>query len=52
MRGRDSRIEWCVVANALTKSTAEHIERQFQQFSYPTLQLGVYRFMCELRHED
>ena len=52
MRGRDSRIEWCVVAHALNESTAEHIEREFQQFSYPNLQLGIYRFMCELRHED
>ena len=52
MRGRDSRIEWCVVSHALTKSTAEHIERKFQQLSYPDLQLGVYQFMCELRRED
>ena len=52
MRGRDSRIEWCVVAHALNESTAKTIERVFQKFTYPTLQLGVYRFMCELRHED
>ena len=52
MRGRDSRIEWCVVAHTLNESTAKTIEREFQQFTCPTLQLGVYRFMCELRHED
>ena len=52
MRGRDSRIEWCVVAHTLNESTAKTIEREFQKFTCPTLQLGVYRFMCELRHED
>ena len=52
MRGRDSRIEWCVVAHTLNESTAKTIEREFQKFTWPTLQLGIYRFMCELRHED
>ena len=52
MRGRDSRIEWCVVAHALNQPTAEHIAREFQQFTHPKLQLGIYRFMCELRHEE
>ena len=52
MRGRDSRIEWCLVAHALNESTAEHIAREFDQFTCPNLQLGIYRFMCELRHED
>jgi len=52
MRGRDSRIEWCVIAHTLDKSTAEHIARQLQHVVYPNVQLGVYRFMCELRHAD
>ena len=50
MRGRDSRIAWCVVAHALSESTAENIAREFQQFTRLKLQLGIYRFMCELRH--
>ena len=52
MRGHDSRIEWCVIAHALNASTAEHMSGEFQQFTYPNLQLGIYRFMCELRHND
>ena len=50
MRGRDSRIEWCVVAHTLNESTAKTIEREFQKFTCPTQQLGIYRFMCEMRH--
>ena len=52
MRGRDSRIEWCVVAHALNESTAKLIARKLEQSIYPDLQLGIYRFMCELRYED
>ena len=52
MRGQDSRIEWCVIAHAINELIAEHAIREFQQFPYPNLQLGIYRFMCELRHED
>lgn len=52
LRGHDSRIEWCVIAHALDKSTAEHITRQFQQAVCPNVQLGIYRFMCELRNMD
>ena len=52
IRGRDSRIEWCVVTHALNELTAENIAREFQKFTYPNLQLGIYRFMCELRHKD
>ena len=52
MRGRDSHIEWCVVAHALNESTAKLIARKLEQSTYPDLQLGIYRFMCELRHED
>ena len=52
IRGRDSRIEWCVVAHAVNESTANIIARKLEQSTYPDLQLGIYRFMCELRHED
>ena len=52
MRGRDSRIEWCMVAHALNGSTAESISRQLQQLTYPDLELGTYRFMCELQHKE
>jgi len=52
IRGRDSRIEWCVVAHAVNESTAKLIARKLEQSTYPDLQLGIYRFMCELRHED
>ena len=52
IRGCDSRIEWCVVAHALNESTAKLIARKLEQSTYPDLQLGIYRFMCELRHED
>ena len=52
MRGHDSQIEWCVIAHALNASTAEQMAREFQQFTYPNLELGIYRFMCELRYED
>ena len=52
MRGHDSRIEWCVIAHALNAPTAEHMAGELQQFTYPNLQLGIYRFMCELRHND
>lgn len=52
IRGRDSRIEWCVVAHALNGSTAEHIRGQLQQPAFPDLELGTYRFMCELRDEE
>ena len=52
IRGHDSRIEWCVISHALNAPTAEHMAGEFQQFTYPNLQLGIYRFMCELRHND
>ena len=52
MRGQDSHIEWCVITHAMNELVAEHIAREFQQFTCPNLQLGIYRFMCELRHED
>ena len=52
IRGCDSRIEWCVVAHALNESTAKLIARKLEQSTYPDLQIGIYRFMCELRHED
>ena len=52
IRGRDSRIEWCVVAHAVNESTAKLIARKLEQSTYPDLQLGIYRFMCELRYED
>jgi len=51
IRGCDSRIEWCVVAHALNSSTAESINGTLQ-LAYPDLELGIYQFMCELRHED
>ena len=51
IRGRDSRIEWCIVAHALNSSTAESINGTLQ-LTYPELELGIYQFMCELRHED
>ena len=51
IRGCDSRIEWCVVAHALNGSTAESINGTLQ-LAYPDLELGIYQFMCELRHED
>ena len=52
IRGHDSRIEWCVISHALNAPTAEHMAGELQQFTYPNLQLGIYRFMCELRHND
>ena len=51
IRGCDSRIEWCVVAHALNSSTAESINGTLQ-LACPDLELGIYQFMCELRHED
>ena len=51
IRGRDSRIEWCIVAHALNSSTAESINGPLQ-LTCPDLELGIYQFMCELRHED
>ena len=52
IRGRDSRIEWCVVAHAVNESTAKLIARKLEKSTYPDPQLGIYEFMCELRHED
>ena len=51
IRGRDSRIEWGIVAHALNSSTAESINGTLQ-LTCPDLELGIYQFMCELRHED
>ena len=51
IRGCDSRIEWCVVVHALNSSTAESINGTLQ-LACPDLELGIYQFMCELRHED
>jgi hypothetical protein len=52
IRGRDTHIESCLVAHTVTMQSAQDIANSLVQVGRPDDQIGIYRFLCELHHED
>ena len=52
IRGCDAHIESCLVAHTTTIQSAEEIANCLEQSARPDDLIGIYRFLCELHHED
>ena len=52
IRGGDANIESCLVAHTTTIQSAEEIANCLEQSARPDYLIGIYRFLCELHHED
>ena len=52
IRGRDTHIESCLVAHTTTMQSAQEIANSLEQSGRPEDLIGIYRFVCELHHED
>ncbi len=52
IRGLDAHIESCLVAHTTTMQSAQQIANSLEQSGRPDDLIGIYRFLCELHHED
>jgi hypothetical protein len=52
IRGRDTHFESCLVAHTTTMQTALGIAISLEQSGSSEDLIGIYRFLCELHHED
>ena len=52
IRGRDTHIESCMVVHTTTMQSAHEIAISLEQSGHPEDLIGIYRFLCELHHED
>ena len=52
IRGGDAHIESCLVAHTTTMQNAQQIANSLEQSGRPDDLIGIYRFLCELHHED
>ena len=52
IRGRDTHVESCLVVHTTTMQTALGIAISLEQSGRPEDLIGIYRFLCELHHED
>ena len=52
IRGPDEQIGICLVIHATRQEVAENIIRCLPASGQPDLDIGLYRLLCELRHED
>ena len=52
IRGGDAHIESCLVAHTTTMQSAQQIANSLEQSGRPDDLIGIYRFLCELHHED
>ena len=52
IRGRDTHIETCMVVHTTTMQSAHEIAISLEQLGRPEDLIGIYRFLCELHHED
>ena len=52
IRGRDTHIESCLVVHTVMMQSAQEIANSLEQSGRPDDLIGIYRFLCELHHED
>ena len=52
IRGGDTHIESCLVAHTTSMQSAQEIAISLEQLGRPKDLIGIYRFLCELHHED
>ena len=52
IRGPDSHIESCLVAHTVMMQSAQEVANSLEQSGRPDDSIGIYRFLCELHHED
>ena len=52
IRGQDEQIGCCLVIHATRPEEADSIVRYLREPSHQDLEIGLYRFLCELRHEE
>jgi hypothetical protein len=52
IRGPDEQIGCCLVIHATRPEEADSIVRYLREPSHQDLEIGLYRFLCELRHEE
>jgi hypothetical protein len=52
IRGLDAHIESCLVVHTITMQSAQEIANSLEQSGRSDDLIGIYRFLCELHHED